>query len=310
MSAVPLYQQGFAAPRHKRRYANLVGAPRIPLHQLGWLGASFSPTTIIGPASGVASSAASGAVVSAVGATGLAAGALTAGIGAGIAVLVGVIAGLWSAHEARAKGATAENQAINSAVQTFDAGIKAIFAAANSNNPAQNITAAQAAQQCQLLLQQFFQQMGPLTHAPGAADSSGGGANCGSGVLNPGGPCTGTEGGHQCDSACTATCCVGCQDLYPTVLQAQQVFASPSGGSIQVCTVYGSKYGAQQRAGYSLTYTPPVLPVTPVSVASGVVSTVESALGLTPNSTTGTTASSSSWLPWALGAAALFLVLR
>jgi len=309
MSSTPLYQQGFAAPRHKRRHANLVGAPRIPLHQLGWLGVNFNPTTIIGPASGVASSAASGAAVSAVGATGIAAGALTAGIGAGVAVLVGVIAGLWAAHEARVKGATAENQAINSAVQTFDAGIKAIFAAANSNNPAQNITGTQAAQQCQLLLQQFFQQMGPFTHAPGAADASNGGSNCGNGTLNPGGPCTGTEGGHQCNSACTATCCVGCQDLYPTVLQAQQVFANPSGGTVQVCTVYGSKYGAQQRSGYSLTYTPPKLPVTVASAASGVVNTVESALGLTP-STPGAPATTSSWLPWALGAAALFLVLR
>jgi hypothetical protein len=268
LPSVPLYQQGWRGMTHAPRFGHYARAPKIPLHQLGWLGAT-NITPLVSAGAQVGTPFAASAAVSATGATGMAAGALTAGIGAGIAILVGIIGGLWSAHEARVKGATQENQAINSAVQAFDAGIKAIFAAANSSDPSQNITGTQAAQQCQLLLQQFFAEMAPYTRAPGAADASNGGANCGNGQLNPGGPCTGTPGGHMCDKSCTATCCVGCQDLYPTVLQAQQVFANPQGGTIQVCTVYGSKYGANLRSGYSLTYTPPK-----IASVSGTVSSL------------------------------------
>lgn len=256
--SVPLYQQGFAPVRHQRRHKDLAAAPRIPLYQLGWLGAANVPQ-LFNVGAGIATQAAAPAIVSAAGLTAgtVAAGALTAGIGAGVVILGSLIAGLWAKHEARIKGATQENQAINSAVQTFDAGIKAIFAAANSSDPSQNVSGSQAAQQVQQLLEQFFAQMAPYTHAPGAADASNGGANCGSGTLNPAGPCMGTPGGHMCDKTCTATCCVGCQDLYPTMLQAVAVLNNPAGGSVQVCTVYGSKYGANLRSGYTLTYTPP-----------------------------------------------------
>ena len=245
----------------------------------------------------------------ATGATGLAAGALTAGIGAGVAVLVGVLASLWSAHEARIKGATQENQAINSAVQTFDAGLKAIFAAANSTAVGTNITAAQAAQYSQQLLQQFFAQMAPFTHAAGAADASNGGANCGSTSLNPGGPCTGTPGGHVCNAQCTATCCVGCQDLYPTILQALQVFASPTGGTITACTVYSSKYGAAQRGSYTLTYTPPA-----ASSAAGVINSLTSSspAALSSLATTVETSTVAGIPLWMLlaGGVGLFLAFR
>lgn len=230
-------------------------APKIPLHQLGWLGAN--PVQAVSIATGIASKAATPGIVAATGATGIAAGALTAGIGAGVAILVGVIAGLWAKHERRVADAKAENQAINSAVQTFDAGMKAIFAAANSSDPSQNVSGPQAAQQVQQLFQQFFAQMSRYLGVPGTADTSGGGTNCGSSQLNPAGPCMGTPGGHKCDKSCTATCCVGCQDLYPTMLQAVAVLNNPAGGTVQACTVSSSKYGANQRAGYTLTYAPP-----------------------------------------------------
>jgi hypothetical protein len=299
LAEAPMYLQGYAPVRHKARFGNLCTVPKIPLHQLGWLAAA-NPAGLVAAGASIGLTVADPAIVSAAGLTAgtAAAGALTAGIGAGVAVLVAVIAGLWAAHEARVKGATQENQAINSAVQTFDAGIKAIFAAANSSDPTKNVSGPVAAQQVQQLFAQFFAEMGPYTTAPGTKDASGGGANCGSGTLNPAGPCMGTPGGHVCNSDCTATCCVGCQDLYPTMLQAVAVLNNPAGGSIQVCTVYGSKYGANLRSGYSLTYNPPAPPSPIASVAAGantVLTDVVSALtgGAVPTSAP---SSGSSWL--------------
>ena len=275
----------------------------------GLRGLGSAAISAVSTAAGIGSKVATPSIVGATGATGLAAGALTAGIGAGVAVLVGVLASLWSAHEARIKGATQENQAINSAVQTFDAGLKAIFAAANSTAVGTNITAAQAAQYSQQLLQQFFAQMAPFTHAAGAADASNGGANCGSTSLNPGGPCTGTPGGHVCNAQCTATCCVGCQDLYPTILQALQVFASPTGGTITACTVYSSKYGAAQRGSYTLTYTPPA-----ASSAAGVINSLTSSspAALSSLATTVETSTVAGIPLWMLlaGGVGLFLAFR
>ena len=305
LQEAPLYLQGYAPVRHKPRFANLAAAPRIPLHQLGWLAAN--PAAAVSIAASVGTKVATPSIVAATGATGIAAGALTAGIGAGVAILVGVLAGLWAKHEARIKGAKAENQAINSAVQTFDAGIKAIFAAANSSDPGVNVPGPAAASQVQQLYSEFWAQMAPFTHSPGAADASGGGANCGNGSLNPGGPCTGTPGGHMCDKTCTATCCVGCQDLYPTMLQAVQVLNSPTGGTVQVCTVYGSKYGANMRAGYSLTYTPPKLP-TVASTVNTVATDVLSALtgGSIVSDVAGAMSSNKGLIPIALVGLALW----
>ena len=291
---VPMYQQGWAPPVHVRRFGNLCPAPKVPLY-LGALG----PWNLIGPAvvsksGGTASSAVASA------AAGASQGMMFGGpIGAGIGAIAGAIAGIWASHAARAKGAKTENKAINSAVQAFDEGIKAIFAAANSSDPAANISGAQAGQLVEELYTQFWQQMIPFTSGPGAKDSSGGGARCGSSQLNPAGPCAGTPDGHKCDSNCTATCCVGCQDLYPTMLQAVAVLNNPSGGSVQVCGVVGSKYGATARAGYTLNYTPPTLP----SSATGLLSDLTGAL---TGSTTG--GSSSSLLLVAAAVAAAFLL--
>lgn len=304
-----MYQQGWAPPVHSRRFGNLCTAPKIPLHQLGWLGheyglgatapatgsAGFGPWTLIGPAIVDPTGSTAKSALKSAGA-GAAQGATFGGpIGAGIGAIAGAIAGIWASHAARVKGAKAENQAINSAVQAFDAGIKAIFDAANSSDPNTAITGPQAAQLVQQLYGQFWQEMLPFTHGPGAKDSSGGGANCGSSQLNPAGPCAGTPQGHKCDGNCTATCCVGCQDLYPVMLQAVAVFNNPSGGSVQVCTVVGSKYGANQRAGYTLTYTPPAI--------------TSSAAGLLSELTGGASGGSSSTLLLIAAAAAAFFLL-
>lgn len=301
LTEVPLYLQGSAPVRHKARFANLTLAPKVPLHSLG----AANTSQLVSAGASIGTKAITPSIVSATGATGIAAGALTAGIGAGIAILAGVILGLLAKHNARVAGAKAENQAINSAVQFFDDGLKAIFDAANSSDLTKNVSGPQAAQQVQALFGQFWQAMNPYMHSAGTADTSGGGTNCGSGVINPAGPCQGTIGGHVCDKSCTATCCVGCQDLYPVMLQAVQVFNNPAGGTVQVCTVYGSKYGANQRSGYSLTYTPPKITVS--SAASSLLSdlTGSSASGILSDLTG---SSGSSLLPLALAAVVAWAV--
>lgn len=274
-------------------------APRVPLYQRGWLGAGTpgaGGAQIIGASSAVAATAATTLLPgSALVTSGLLAANMVPLIGTGIAVLGGIIAGLWAKHAARVAGAKDENSAINSAVSTFDSVVKAIFSAANSTDPSTNISAAQAAAQCQQLMQTFWQQMAPHMSGPGRADSSNMGSNCGQ--VNSADPCSGMIGGHKCDKNCTAGCCVGCQDLVPTVAQAVAVFQA-GGGSVKVCTVYGSKYGAAQRSGYTLTYKQPMM--------NSVTGEISSALG-------GSLGGSVGGVPlWALAAAGLaaFALLR
>lgn len=218
--------------------------PLEGLRGLGEAGAQIlgtsAPIAAIGTTIGVSSLAA-----------GTALGSFAGPIGAGVGALVGIIAGLWSAHAARAKGAQTENVAINSALQAFDGSLQAVFQAANSGS----VTGAQAAQVCQQILQQFWQGMAPFTTGPGRADASNLGANCG--TVNPASPCSGMLNGHKCNSSCTATCCVGCQDLVPTIASAISALSSPTGGTMTACNVAGSSYGASGRGSYTLTYTPP-----------------------------------------------------
>ena len=95
---------------------------------------------------------------------------------------------------------------------------------------------------------------------PGVADASnGGGANCGTYIPGQTQACSPT-GGPGCGKSCTAFCCVGCNDLMPSVQYAIYLFGLPTGGQLNVCTVYSSKYGASQRNGYTLNYTPPADP--------------------------------------------------
>jgi hypothetical protein len=285
--------------------ANCVWAPNTPLHSLGatHLRAQLRRATL--GQEGPQAVAAGGSLVAASVPTILPllttlTPTLTAAIpliGAGIAVLTAVIAGLWAAHDKRVAGAKAENQAINSAVSTFDQALQAVFAAANSSDATQNITAAQAQQVLPGILQTFWQKMSQYTSAPGTADASHGGTSCGT-VPTTGNPCSGMIGGHACNDSCTATCCVGCQDLVPTIAAAMQVFQN-GGGTFTACTVYSSKYGVTQRPGYSLTYTPPT--VTASATASGVASQVETAA---------TAAGLPSWAPLAAGAVLLLLLLK
>lgn len=270
---VPLYQMGFLdaeARRHgarRRSYASAptVNAPRTPLYLQGW-GLGDYAATGIQTGAAVGSKVATSALTSS---GTIAAGSLAIPlIGAGIAIVGSIIAGLWAAHAARAKGAQTENAAVSSAVQAFDGGMKAIFDAANSSDPAKNISASQAATAVQQLYTQFWQGVCPYTTGPGRADTSGCGANCG-GPTSTSSPCAGMPYGHKCDKSCTVSCCVGCQDIKPSVDMAVSVFQA-GGGTVQVCNVTGDHYGLQSRGSYSLTYTAPTI----AQQAGGILSSI------------------------------------
>jgi hypothetical protein len=256
-------------------------------------------------------------------AAGTALGSFAGPIGAGVGALVGIIAGLFEASAARAKGATEENDAVNQYLPAWDQAMQEIFAQANAGT----ISGAQAASLVPSLMQSWWAAAAQFHGLPGVADNSNGGASCGSytsGITTPCSP------GHPCTKSCTAFCCVGCNDLWPSSLDAIRLLSSGKAGSITTCTVYGSGYGATQRNGYSLTYTPPPPPPAATATPAGATST---GTGTGIVSTTATTAATSSLsvagislvgtdstgemtilgLPWyyaAIGGLGVFLALR
>jgi hypothetical protein len=218
-----------------------------------------------------------------------AAGSWAGPIGAGVALVVGLIAGFWAAHAARVAGAKDENAAINSAVTAFDQSIKALFDAANKGQ----IQAADAVNVCEQIRQQFWQGMAPHMTGPGRADTSNFGQNCG--TVDPSNACAIPIGAHACDKHCTAGCCVGCHDIMPVIVQAQQVFQA-GGGTVTVCKVYGSHYGANARESYTLTYKPPS-----AETITSALAAIASGAGL---------GGSSSLLPLLAAGVALWAVMR
>lgn len=284
------YQEVVTARPGPGRYTIYLKSDPLGLGMRGMGSLGVSAPQIVGSTAPIAAAGAGAAATAA----GL--GSFAGPIGAGVGALIGIIAGLWAAHNARVSGATTENQALSSAVAAWDQSMRAIFQAANAGQ----VTAAQASAQVTSVYQNFWASMCPYTKGPGRADTSNCGANCGSGQPNPAGWCAGTEGGHKCDKSCTATCCVGCQDIYPSMLWAQQVLASPTGGTVQVCNVAGASYGYSGRSSYSLTYTPP-----PAGSVAGVANSLSNVLsGATPG---GSTSSTTDLL--LLAAAAISLVL-
>jgi len=306
---IPLYQLGFLdaearrSGSRRRTYAPgpFVVAPRVPNYLQGWrLGADVA-TTAVSSGGAIASAVVPSSLVSS---GTIAAGSLAVPlIGAGIAIVTAIIAGLWSAHEARAAGAKTENAQVSSAVQAFDGGMRAIFDAANSSDPAKNITASQAAQAVQQLYAQFWASCCKFTQGPGRADTSGCGANCG-GPTSTSAPCAGMPYGHKCDKSCTVSCCVGCQDIKPSADMAVSVFQA-GGGTVQVCAIAGDKYGLASRGSYSLTYTAPV-----IASSSSVVNSVTQGASSLLSDLTGGASGGSSMLPLLALAAVAFLALR
>lgn len=240
-----------------------VRAPKTPLYLLGARGLEGLAATrlgsstqlplweLLGPAvvakgGGAAASALESA------AAGASQGMAVAGpIGAAIGAVAGAIAGLWASHAARSAGAKNENVALNSAVVAFDGSLKAIFGAANSTDLSSQISASEAITLLQQTLQSYWAGMAQFMTGPGAADASQGGTKCGGVVV-----CNQQSSpGLSCNAKCTAGCCVGCDVFTPTINQAIAIFQA-GGGTLQVCEVYGSGYGATTRQSYSLTYAP------------------------------------------------------
>lgn len=252
--------RGFGVPRGSRIYR--------PMRGLG----AVNTTGLVSKAAGTGATA---------GASALGLGAAAGPIGAAVGAVVSIIGALWSAHDARVKGATAENTIVASALTAFQQSLTAIFQAANSGQ----ITAAQAITLCNQLWQQsqsaFLQGVGPA----GTADNSSGGNNC----FGAGGYSSNQLMTKQCTSSCTVGCCLLCNIIAPTVAtygyggipggSAQQAFGQNPGPSTQWFTppntcnvppVSGDSFGMSNQAGYSLTYT---APKTSAGTGSGIVST-------------------------------------
>jgi hypothetical protein len=236
---------------------NVVRArPRYPV----FLGQS-SIDTLIPKVPGIATS-----TVASVGAT---TGAIAAGSALSIALPVigialgAVLGALFAAHEARVKGATTENEVLNSLIPTMQTAIENIFQAANSGQ----VTAAQAVAAVQAVQQQYWEEVAQVETGPGQA---GGPNKCVAQTPTP-------NAGTTCDSSCTASCCVGCNEINEWCYNAIQAFQSGGGsGPLPWQSISGNKYGLSNFSPPSgTTYTPSAAGSSTGS-AAGVVSDVSS----------------------------------
>lgn len=201
---------------------------------------------------------------------------VTAGIAIGGTVLKIGIAEL-VAHSARVKAAKSENAGIPQVVAAFDSDVAAIVSAYNNGQA----SAADCITACQTVDANI---QAALKSNVGASGTS---WNTASGLAG------------KCDKSCTAGCCVYYGALGP-VLSLMQVALGGAGGSwgrsdhrltltatggtIQVPEVFKSKYGGEDRPGYTITLSrPPALG----AVQSGILSTIDELLGKQPDSLQG-----------------------
>jgi len=177
--------------------------------------------------------------------------------GSGIPIigpLLALGASLFGQHSARVQGATAENTGIDAIVPAIDADVREINAAYRAGQ----INATMAVSYLAQVRDQYWQYMSQFQGKPGVASRP-----CPSGQV--GGPLTilagftsGTSGcvtgQPTCDRTCTAGCCVGCSAINGGI--ANQIWAIQTGyhGPVGMCKVFGSKFGAHDRAAYQLTW--------------------------------------------------------
>jgi hypothetical protein len=249
--AVPMYLQGWAPVRHVPRFPHLVNAPKIPLHQLGWMGASVSSVAaaLIGP---VVVSASQGTASSALesAAAGAAQGAKFGPIGAAVGAIAGAIAGIFGSHAARAAAAKTEDAAVNEGVAAFDAALAQLNQQFKSGALAASDVQSVISQQ---VMPGYWGLMTPKIQV--------GRNGCSSGGACPPPPAT----GNPCTGSIGAACCVGCYDLDPSLNNPDGVFAALAGQSTasggryvsNIAKVYGSSYGTTARAAYTIDWTPP-----------------------------------------------------
>jgi hypothetical protein len=167
-------------------------------------------------------------------------------VGQAVSAILAIGASLLGQHTARVKGATAENSGINAIVPAFDADLKEINAAwlAGSLNPTMAATYLQQVHdQYWAYMQQFVGRPGVATRTcpPGQVGGPMGHGGC-------------TSGQPICDKGCTAGCCVGCSAINGTIANCLWAIQTGYHGPVAVCAVFGSKFGANDRAGYQLSW--------------------------------------------------------
>lgn len=187
--------------------------------------------------------------------------ALGISIGLSVAKQIGSL--LLGAHTARLQGATNENAALVQVVPAFDQDLQEINAA--------YLSGTADASECIAALQKvdaaIYTYIKGKVGAPGTAWSD-------------------TNGmAGKCDKTCTAGCCVYFGDLGPALSDSSVALGGPkirgwglgdprlSGTTVQVPTVYGSKYGGVNRAGYTLQWPKMATPVHSTTQVQQVVNT-------------------------------------
>jgi hypothetical protein len=194
-------------------------------------------------------------------------GAIAAGSALSIALpVIGIVLGavlgsLFAAHEARVKGATTENEVLNSLIPTVTSALQSIFSSLNSGDatPAQAIAALQALQQ------QYWQEVAGVETGAG---QGGGPQKCttksGAGlhitgtasVQDPPGSSYSGYGPVSMDSSCTASCAVGCMWI-ASWCNVGAALINAGGGTVTFDGVVGNKYGLTNYPDVTISYTPP-----------------------------------------------------
>jgi hypothetical protein len=154
-----------------------------------------------------------------------------------------------SQHTARVADATNENEAANQIVPAFDADLAAIVAAYNSGRYAAS-ACAQALQTVDAQTKAYLQKQ---VGKPGTAWSGVPSDNCSGNAI----------GAVKCDKTCTVGCCIYSEDLHVGINCAlnglKTANAGPVGtkGGAGIPEVYGSSYGLNSRAAYTITFVKP-----------------------------------------------------
>jgi hypothetical protein len=217
------------------RYTQTVSAPKTPLHQLGFNALGFD---------------------------------VTAAVQSGLSIITSLLGGIWQAHLVRLKNATAENTFLPELISAFDASIKTVFDQANQGAISSDV----ALQALASIRQSYWGQVSSFVQStkgkgtavspctttefdppPPNADDPGKTGKHGTDASKFVGP----WGTHCGGSTCTATCCVGCNNVEVALANCEFVFSN-GGGTAKIPAIGAemSKYGSWSgRATYSLTYT-------------------------------------------------------
>jgi len=186
------------------------------------------------------------------------------------------IMGLLAAHDHRMAIAKEENAANNQALAALDADMKTIFDAVNKGD----MTPGTAIAACQDVRNWYWSFITPFQQGSRKGDTCGcdkavavsptvknygtsqsvGSDGVGQGTAR--GSCYACQVEAPCQMTgagdpCTAACCIGCNVVNATIVNAIWALYQPKGATFQVCGSAANKYGAIARAPYNLTWKPP-----------------------------------------------------